>query len=115
MMTFAKLKRTVEFMGESINFINIYFIPEELVGKDIPSDDKFWKRYSYKGDGRWLCNIESSSLNPPTSIINMKGCPKIIKTEELLNSIAEAFKENRNIDVSYSVFETIDNTSIHYF
>lgn len=108
MMTFAKLKRTVEFMAESINYINIYFIPEELVGKDIPSDDKFWKRYSYRGVvGSWLCTIESSCLNPPTSVINMKGCPKIIETEELLNSINEACKENRNIDVSYSVFETL--------
>lgn len=107
MMTFAKLKRTVEFMSESINFINIYFIPEELVGKDIPSDDKFWKRYSYRGDGRWLCTIESSCLIPPESIINMKGSPKIINTEELLNSISEARKENRNIDISYNVFETL--------
>lgn len=106
-MTFAKLKRTVEFMAESINYINIYFIPEELVDKDVPSDDKFWKGYSYRGCDRWLCIIESSSLNPPTSIINMKGSAKIINTEELLNSINEAQKEHRNIDVSYSVFETL--------
>lgn len=106
-MTFTKLKDIVEFMPESINFINIYFVPEELIGKDIPSDDKFWKRYSYKGDERWLSCIESSCLNPPTSVINMKGITKIINTEELLNSILETYIENRNIDVSYSIFETL--------
>lgn len=97
----------VEFMSESINYVNIYFIPEKLVGKDIPSDDNFWIRYSYKGGGRWLSVVESSCLNPPTSVINMKGSPKIINTEELLNSINKAQKEHRNIDVSYSIFETL--------